>query len=281
MPICINDITKKFTGKENTPKGFGYSASGEENSKLMTGKDGNLWYVTSTEKSNKWCKFNIKKEKDVEKFDFSRLPEDFFKDSYIPIVSSEKINIETGLEEKFGGEIPFFVKGEKWPDDDDKPMNFICQFKDPCKEENILYRLFISLDSTDYYHQLLPIELSKENLDNQEIIKLNSEFSAYKIESWGKNKELKSFEFIAEKMGLKDYTEITYKKIYDSYFNSPLLPSSRIKLHGTPFYCQLPDDEKTDVNFIQITDERFLNYMWGDSGIAHIYPDGTFYYDCY
>jgi uncharacterized protein YwqG len=283
MSICVNDITKKYTGKELNPKGLGYSASGEESGTLMTGKDGNLYQVMGTDLNKKWCKFNIKKETE---FDFTRLPKEFFKDAYFPNMSETHIDIqdETGLEEKFGGNKPFFLKSEKWPiDPNGNAMHFICQFIDPSKNDNILVRLFISLEEEDiiqHYH-LSSIELTEENLANQKKIKSNSIFPAYKIMSWSKKKELVSFNYISKKFGLTDYMEKTYNKLYDDYYKSDILPSFGIKLYGTPSYCQIPDDKKTDINFIQLSEERFLNYGWGDSGIAHIYPNGEFYYDCF
>lgn len=287
MPICVNDITKKYTGKETNPKGLGYSASGEESGTLMTGKDGNLYQVMGINSNKKWCKFNIKNElksKSILDFDFTRLPNDFFKDAFLPNISQTNIDNETGLEEKFGGNMPFFVKDEKWPiDPNGNAMHFICQFIDPSKNDNILIRLFISLEEDDIiqYHHISSIELSDENISKQKIIKSNSMFNAYKIMSWITKKELMSFEYISTKLGLNDYTEDIYNKLYDDYYKSNMLPSSSIKLYGTPSYCQMPDNEKTDVNFIQLSQERFFNYGWGDSGIAHIYPNGTFYYDCF
>ena len=283
MPICVNNITKNYTGKELNPKGLGYSASGEELGTLMTGKDGNLYQVTGNESNKKWTKFNIKKESD---FDFTRLPNDFFKHAFFPIMSDKNIDSddETGLEEKFGGNKPFFVKDEKWPlDPNGNAMHFICQFIDPSKNDNVLIRLFISLEDDDIiqYHHLSSIELTEENLANQKKIKSNSLFPAYKIMSWKIRKELFSFEYISKKLGLTDYMDKTYNQLYDDYYKSDKLPSSAIKIYGTPSYCQMPDIKKTDINFIQLSQERFLNYGWGDSGIAHIYSNGTFYYDCF
>lgn len=67
MPFCKNNPKRTYTGKEPSPKGLGYCASGEKEGKVMKGKDGNLWI-----KSNgKWIKKdnsenieNIKKELD-------------------------------------------------------------------------------------------------------------------------------------------------------------------------------------------------------------------------
>ena len=56
MPYCINNSKKTFTGKEPSPKGLGYCASGEKEGTEMKGKDGNIW----VKKNDKWCKKNSK-----------------------------------------------------------------------------------------------------------------------------------------------------------------------------------------------------------------------------
>jgi hypothetical protein len=48
MPKCINDKTKTYKGDEPSPKGLGFSASSEEDEKIMEGKDNNLWKVKLT-----------------------------------------------------------------------------------------------------------------------------------------------------------------------------------------------------------------------------------------
>ena len=54
MPFCKNNPKRTYTGKEPSPKGLGYCASGEKEGKLMKGKDGNLWIKTN----GKWIKKN-------------------------------------------------------------------------------------------------------------------------------------------------------------------------------------------------------------------------------
>ncbi len=50
MPICKNHPKRHYTGKEPSPKGLGYCASGEEEGKIMKGRDGNTWI----KKNGKW-----------------------------------------------------------------------------------------------------------------------------------------------------------------------------------------------------------------------------------
>jgi len=62
--------------------------------------------------------------------DYDNLGPEYLIPVYFPTIT--KIKKETRIQEKFGGIKPFFKKGEKWPlDSSNKPMSFICQFKDP------------------------------------------------------------------------------------------------------------------------------------------------------
>jgi hypothetical protein len=56
MPNCKNNSKKTYTGKEPSPKGLGYCASGEKEGTEMKGKDGNMWI----KKNTKWIKKNSK-----------------------------------------------------------------------------------------------------------------------------------------------------------------------------------------------------------------------------
>lgn len=50
MPVCKNNIHKKYTGMEPSPKGFGFCASVEKEGTKMKGKDGNIWI----KKNGRW-----------------------------------------------------------------------------------------------------------------------------------------------------------------------------------------------------------------------------------
>jgi len=52
MPYCINNPKRTYTGKEPSPKGLGYCASGEKEGTEMKGKDGNMWVKSK----GKWVK---------------------------------------------------------------------------------------------------------------------------------------------------------------------------------------------------------------------------------
>ena len=163
MPFCHNDTSKKYTGNEKSPLGLGYTALVEPVNKIQIGKDNNYYIV-------KQYNNNLKRWKKINDFSilFNDLPKEYFTDAYKPITKS--ITKETGLEEKFGGEIPFFIKGEKWPSKNEYNMTFFCQFKDPRKKDNILYRVFINIDEPygicdDYW--INKIELSPQNTKKQ------------------------------------------------------------------------------------------------------------------
>ena len=54
MLYCLNNPSKRYTGKEPSPKGLGYCASGEKEGTEMLGRDGEMWI----KKGNKWVKMN-------------------------------------------------------------------------------------------------------------------------------------------------------------------------------------------------------------------------------
>jgi hypothetical protein len=52
MLYCKNNLKKTYTGKEPSPKGLGYCASGEKEGTEMKGLDGNMW----VKKDGRWKK---------------------------------------------------------------------------------------------------------------------------------------------------------------------------------------------------------------------------------
>jgi uncharacterized protein YwqG len=283
MPKCLNDSKKSYTGKEPSPKGLGYSASSECTGKTMKGKDETMWIVTETKTCKKWMKLKI--EKDIE-IDFNKLSKDFYTNAYIPTSIQIKFEDETGLEDKFGGSKPFFIEGESWPVDDDYiPMRFFCQFKDPRKSDNYLYRVFLPIDNKNdilventYINK---IELNKENIKNQIIIeeKLFEKFEPFKITCWKITKELKSYEYILSQFNIVDNSE-SNDKYWDKYYDSIYSPSHGNKIGGTPVYTQCAYDIEKNPKLLQITGSRELPYEWGDAGIAHISEDLKLDWDC-
>ena len=95
-------------------------------------------------KKNNYKSRTKKKSRSTEviTFDPDTFDNSYFNTVYFPQV--KKIVNETGLEEKFGGRKPFFKKGETWPTTkSNEPLVFICQFKDPRKNDNNLIRVFL------------------------------------------------------------------------------------------------------------------------------------------
>jgi hypothetical protein len=217
-----------------------------------------------------------------EEIDFDSLPPEFFRPVYYPIYHDIDDVDETGLEKnKFGGKVPFFVKGEKWPSVDDTQLLFICQFIDPSKEDNILYRVFLpddqntDLDATTCC-SISKIELSEENIKNQLIIPCEvSPFPAYFVE-WMEDAELRDLEFILKKLKLTDDNETNRL-----YCEAKYSPRPDVKIGGTPFFTQRMDKIDSLDNFLQLSERTEVPYNWGDAGIAHIYRNGTLNWDCY
>jgi hypothetical protein len=217
-----------------------------------------------------------------EEINFDSLPSEFFRPVYYPKYHNIDDGEETGLEKnKFGGKVPFFVQGEKWPSVDGIQLLFICQFVDPSKEDNILYRVFLpddqytELDATTCC-SISKIELSEENIKNQLIIPCEvSPFPAYSVE-WLEDAELRDFDFIKNKLKLIDDNETC--RLYTEAKYAPL---HLVKIGGTPVFTQRMDKIDSLDNFLQLSDTTEVPYNWGDAGIAHIYRDGTLSWDCY
>lgn len=279
MPVCINNSEKKYIGTELSPRGRGYSA--ENIGEIMVGKDDLLWIVKQTCSYKFWSRINI---------NFDKLPKDFYVNAYDP--KTEKILCETGLEDKFGGDVPFFIEGESWPIHKDVPMKFFGQFKDPRKNDNILYRLFLPTLTTYELEEynINSIELNETNIKNQIIISKPSydihkkyyddpSFKPFKIISWNIRKELKPYEIILKLLNLSFGTDT----LFDLYYQSKFTPSMSVKIGGTPTYCQHHNfkDYDEDNVLLQITYSQSIPYEWGDLGIAHISKDFTLDWDCH
>jgi len=221
--------------------------------------------------------------------DFNNLPPSCYVSAFMPKTRKIDSEKETGLEEKFGGKVPFFIEGEKWPlSSSGNPLTFFCQLKDLRKNDNILYRVFIDIeDYTDYSDFFVgKIELNKENLKKQIILKLpdlkTESFDAHKITGWNHHYELRTQEFILKELDINiDYQHENYQIMHDSYYDHELAPHSGIKVGGTPCFTQSFNEKMVETySFLQLTDQSILPHGWGDSGIGHISEDGDLYMDC-
>jgi hypothetical protein len=317
MPKCINDETKFYSGYEPSPRGLGYSADKFEQDHKQLGKDGNMYIVKKTTRCNRWIKFDeptkessseptkessseptkesssesfkitkLKKIKDKvlmcvesngneswQDFDFGKLSEDFYVYAYLPICE-KMVEHETGLEEKFGGSFPYLIKNtEIKADEYDNESTFLCQFRDPRSEDDSMYQVFVREDLMGY--DIRKIKWNKAAIKKQYKDNIMSALEPYKIVGWNKIKELVTFKKLCEKLKFsKEVEEI----LWDAYYDHPLFPSSQIKVGGSPVSCQSIEYDNMDL--LQLTDSEFLNFSWGDSGIAHISTDLELEWDC-
>jgi hypothetical protein len=264
MPKCSNDNTKSYTGNEYTPKGLGFSASAEDVGKIMVGLDGANWIVKQTKTCKKWVKVKNETKTKKDSLDFDNMDEDCYTYTYLPDVDENELIDETGLEEKFGGSKPFFIEGERWPlFNDDSKMYFLCQFKDPRKEDNILFRVFSTIEEDEDLEdeedlqeknyatfKIFPIELSEENLKKQIFLDpplFKNEYKSYIIKRWNPLKELRHVSYIITKYSLK-----LEEKYFNEYFTSKYLPSKETKLGGTHILMGTLGNILGEDNFLQL-----------------------------
>ena len=223
--------------------------------------------------------------------DFNNLPPSCYVSAFTPKTTKIDFGKETGLEEKFGGKLPFFVNGEKWPlSPSGAPMSFFCQLKDLRKNDNILYRIFIDISLYSDYADFFvgKIELNKENLKNQIQLELPDfpvaveSFDAHKIIGWNHHYELRTKEFILKELDINiDLYHVYNQIINEFYCDNKFVPYSGIKVGGTPCFTQSFDEKMVNTySFLQLTDQSILPYAWGDCGIGHISEDGYLYMDC-
>lgn len=275
MNVCLNNTEHKFKGNENSPLGLGYSPKKIDKGSLMLGKDRNLWFVKETKNNKIWCKL-----------DFDNLSKNCYVDVFFPQVELlETDKEEIGIEDKFGGNKPFFIEGEKWPlNNEGIPMTFICQFINPLnKSKKELIRIFLPLNDEslcDFECHITKINLNLKNLKNQIIIEnkeVKTSYPTYLIKKWNKNKELKSFEFFCNKFNLDETSSL----LDDYYYKSIYVPSTDNKVGGTPTFCQYYHNIESKKHLIQIAESEVIPYSFGDCGITHIFSDLEFYWDCY
>jgi uncharacterized protein YwqG len=289
MPTCINYPSKVYRGTEQSPLGLGYSALGENISTIRKGLDNNLYIIKQTKLGKRWYKYYLE-------INFDILPKDCYTNAYIPKCNKINDKPEYSLTEKFGGKFPFFVKGEKWPIDDyEIPMVFCCQFIDPRKYNNILYRVFLPIDNEDdcmlENYSITKIELNQENIRNQIIIEKpiieekkenDTIYNCYIINEWKQIKELKSFEFLSTKFNIPKYIYSNNNDLHDEYYekynNSKYFPSCKIKVGGTPQSTQ--GESYIYHDLLQMSDDKYLPYGWGDCGIGHISENCELLWDC-
>lgn len=313
MPKCINNNSKSYKGNELSPLGLGYCSYSEEIGTIKIGNDGGEWIVKKTKSGKRWYKIksifnrnsvviddssdeevdeidqfkkkysldlkninvNLKSNSNtyINNINFDNLPDIFYKNAFFPETS--ELKIETGIEEKFGGNTPFFIKGEEWPEDSKGSMTFLCQFLDPTCNNNILYRIFVS--RLNYTISFNKIEFSEENKKNQIIIKRKNSkktffLKPYKIESWIQKKELLNYNLIINILNLKNSQELNEK-----YESSIYLASEGIKVGGVQQLSKPIYSKKDNYDFLQLSEMNILRFAWNNNEIIHITRNGRFY----
>ena len=214
----------------------------------------------------------------IRNLNLSNLDDHFYAEVFIPKILKNNESEETGIEQKFGGRLPFFTNDEEWPisKNDNLPMKFVCQTIDPRSESKILDRVFIPQDDELYYSVVLKIELNDDNLSNQKIIEPpNPEFveKCKIVMEWEKRKELKTYEYVKDNINLPIDINFNY-----FYFKNEFCPWHGDKIGGTHSFTQASDysdeDFKNDF-YLQLS-----SYPYGDAGIMHVLNDGEVMGDC-
>jgi len=223
--------------------------------------------------------------------------------AYIPKVRKIQFDDETGLEEKFGGRLPFLLKSEKWPiDSNGVPMEFIFQFCDPrTTNNNILYRFFLPFEdnnktpSIDNNARLLSVKITNIVVKNQnKNIKPPPNtviYDPYEITDWEMKTELASWSTFYKISEINKYVKKQYKRKKQELFfmyNFEIYEKNKqyehlynvIKVGGTPRSTQL-EEYVQDMDFVQLSKTYYQPISWGDAGIAHIGKDGKYHWDCH
>lgn len=286
MLACKNNIKKKYSGKENTPMGYGYASCSEKEGTIMKGKDESLYIVIKTKSGHRWTKID----------DLDNLPSKYYRRVYYPEFSQENIE-ETGLESKIGGNIPFFIFGESWPTDDEDPLTFIGQFIDPSSDNNIMYRFFLkthvndenkefSYKYGDESFKVMPIKLTEEIEKQQNKIDNPNKtyLKPFIIDNWSQKKELVQYELLLDGLKYKP-SEKGSELLSEKYSMHKYTPSYNIKFKGTSTFCQYVNDKDLFENFFQISECKELPITFGDGGILQFIADEkndeyNIHYDC-
>jgi uncharacterized protein YwqG len=257
---CINNSSKTYHGREESPLGFGYDPEVEFTGTIMNGKDGKLYTVKAGTKYKKWVPLSI---------DLKSLPDDCYHEAKIPITRKISFEEETGLEEKLGGSKPFSIEGDCWPiDSEGNPYLFIAQFKHP---ENMNKMVVFFIDQEFVESDITEYDLDEETLKKQIIITCpenddsqdpNIIYDPYIIDSYEIRKELKPLSFLNKRLRLPENEQFRTE-----YYASDYFAYSGLKIGGTAFHCQ---QEPTFNKLLQLSDNEILPVNLGDCGVGQI-----------
>lgn len=212
-----------------------------------------------------------------------------YNEVYLPEFKELENDITDKILDKIGGN-PFFTINEEWPIYKQYPMTFICQLRDPRKNDNILYRIFLVLDNDEkyydindkkYYH-ISKIELNEINIKNKIILEKPNNyitnFKPFEIIKWNISKEFINYD------DLYNILNISIEKTDDFdifYYSHPCSKLYSFKVGGTPQTCQLNTDVNFKLNhFLQFSSFTYLPLPKFNNGIFNININGFIDYDC-
>jgi len=270
--ICLNDRTKKYNEYESTPRGYGYSATAEKINTIMKGTDNNYYYVIDTKLHQRWKRIS-----------FDDVKINCLNNVLYPAYIMQNTEEETGLEDKFGGKVPFFIQGEEWPETNGIPMVFICQFTIPHEKYGILFRLFLPIDDENKNKienmRVSKVSFNKETIKRQIHIQNNTKtiFPIHLIQ-WKLSHEFIQYDDLCNKLNIPEEV-MNDERIYNNYFCYSLSPKDGIKLYGTGVFCNRHKESKK--RLLQLTESKLFPYKYHNADVIHIYDDLTFYYDSY
>lgn len=234
----------------------------------MNGKDGHYYIVKKGSKHKKWEKIEI---------NVNELPKDCYCESKTPITEIIQPNDETGLEEKFGGQYPFFLEedGIEWPTDRNNiPYIFLGQWKHP-EDKNILIVCFVNDDLSDTFVFESDITIKHIKIQKPDNGK---GLECHKIIDYEKNKELKPLSFLYKRLRLPENDN------FEDHYHESNLNFDGCKFGGSAMYCQYSKDHDDFNKFLQLSQCSILDFKFGDAGIAHIYINKygfwEFQWDC-
>ena len=116
-----------------------------------------------------------------------------------------------------------------------------------------------------------------------EYMELENNFKPFEIIEWKKHSEIKSFSEIKKYFNIPEYiinnTNKEYNKLQEEYGDSPNYPDYGVKIGGTTVATQ-NQDAVLEYDLLQLSYAQYINYSWGDAGIAHISEDCHLVWDC-
>ena len=211
---------------------------------------------------------------------------DLWRLSFIPTLTI--LENESGLENKYGGRIPYFQQGDKWPTEcmlniknkiqkqKQKPLAFVCQFIDPFDAEN-----FIQVFALDFLDDELNYNTSSTKksayIKKRKLYDMRDQiFIDPPNELMSKN-GITSHDtpMLINNWTLKYELDFLCLCIDENYYDeniSEYIPSNEFKLFGLGNSCQ-------NVNLYRHYIQNIANGKYGDCGTLHLNKKGYMFGD--